>query len=61
MKLTTICFTADGKVHNLGDGEYPPSAPHKDGMVKEDKYRVIDAFTCPVEDVILYRKKKKRV
>ena len=59
MKYTTVCVTADQKVYNLGKGQYPPAAPGKDGVIREDKYRVINAFTCTVEEANRLQRKKK--
>lgn len=60
IEMTTLAVCADGKVYDLGKGEYPPSPPHKDGAIREKKYMVRDAFTCTAEEAILLKKKNKR-
>jgi len=45
---TTICICADGKVYDLGKGEYPPKS-HEE-VIKEKKFMVINAYTCTQEE-----------
>ena len=59
---TTICICADGKVYNLGKGEYPPSPPMKNGVmiIKEPKHKLVNAYTCTMEEADKLKAKAKR-
>ncbi len=50
MKYTTYIQTEDGKIYDLGKGEYRPSHDHKKGGVCP-KCNVINAWTAPQVDV----------
>ena len=58
MQMTTVALTKDGKVYDLGEGEYPPQPPGE--RMKLDKFWVVDAFTIEVDKVNGLRKKKDR-
>lgn len=58
VELTTVVLTADHKVYNLGEGQFPPQ-PH-DNTIRLDKYRIIDAYVCTLEEAERLKGKSKK-
>jgi len=61
--MTTVCICGDGKVYDLGRGEYPPYPPEtkkRGAVIKDPKFMVVDAFTCTQEKADELKKKKKK-
>jgi len=60
--FTTIVICGDGRVYDLGLGEFPPSPPMKNGVmiIKESKNRIVTAFTCPQDHAPQLQSKKKK-
>ena len=54
--LTTVCICGDGLVYDLEEGEYPPCFPGN--RIRDKHYKVVDAFTIPVDKVAQLRKRK---
>ena len=60
LKYTTVCVCGDGAVYDLGQLEFPPQSPFKDGSIRDKKFMVINAFTCTLEEVTRLKKKKRK-
>jgi hypothetical protein len=59
-KYTTLAICGDGKIYDLGEGEFPPASPHKDGAIREKKYLVVNAYTCTIEEAEKLKNKRKK-
>lgn len=56
--ITTVVICGDGKVYNLGNGEFPPQPP--DEKIRSPKFKVVNAFVCEVEEADRLQAKRKK-